>query len=149
MQQPILLLLICISYLICIHASDGFSYSFKGGSNQFFFGNAGGPSAPIDNEAYYSLLGVSKTADATAIKRAYRKLAVKLHPDKGGSQEKFKELGEAYQVSKLAERIAALYITVASEKVTLCTAWCWSIPQAIVAASLFSRYLLFTICQHN
>jgi DnaJ domain len=109
MQQPILLLLLCISYLICIHASDGFSYSFGGGSNQFFFGNAGGPAAPVDNEAYYSLLGVSKTADATAIKRAYRKLAVKLHPDKGGSQEKFKELGEAYQVRKLAERSLMYY----------------------------------------
>jgi DnaJ domain len=112
MQQPILLLLLCISYLVCIHASDGFSYSFGGGNNQFFFGNAGGPSAPVNNEAFYSLLGVSKSADATAIKRAYRKLAVKLHPDKGGSQEKFKELGEAYQVCKQVKRITSLCIAV-------------------------------------
>jgi DnaJ-domain-containing protein 1 len=100
MQQPILLLLLCIACFICTHASDGFFSSFGGGGSQFFYGNAGGPSLPIDNEAYYHALGISKSADATAIKRAYRKLAVKLHPDKeGGSQEKFKELGEAYQAS--------------------------------------------------
>ena len=48
---------------------------------------------------YYDILGVSKTATADEIKRAYRKLAVKYHPDKeGGDEAKFKELGEAYEV---------------------------------------------------
>lgn len=47
---------------------------------------------------YYELLGVSKTASADEIKKAYRKAAHKHHPDKGGDSEKFKEINEAYQV---------------------------------------------------
>lgn len=48
---------------------------------------------------YYEILGVSKSASAEEIKRAFRKLAVKHHPDKeGGSEEKFKEINEAYEV---------------------------------------------------
>jgi len=48
---------------------------------------------------YYEILGVAKDASADEIKKAYRRLAVQLHPDKEtGSEEKFKELNEAYQV---------------------------------------------------
>ncbi len=49
---------------------------------------------------YYSTLGVSKSATADEIKRAYRKLAHEHHPDKGqgGNEQKFKEVSEAYQV---------------------------------------------------
>jgi curved DNA-binding protein len=51
---------------------------------------------------YYKILGISKTASADEIKKAYRKLAVQYHPDKNpGSKEaetKFKEINEAYAV---------------------------------------------------
>jgi len=48
---------------------------------------------------YYQILGVSKSASADEIKKAFRKLAHQHHPDKaGGSDAKFKEINEAYQV---------------------------------------------------
>ena len=47
---------------------------------------------------YYKNLGISKNASSDEIKRAYRRLAQEHHPDKGGSQEKFKEINEAYQI---------------------------------------------------
>ncbi len=51
---------------------------------------------------YYEVLGVEKSASADEIKRAYRKLAGKYHPDRNpgdkSAEEKFKEIGEAYEV---------------------------------------------------
>jgi molecular chaperone DnaJ len=50
---------------------------------------------------YYEVLGLSKSASADEIKKAFRKLAVKYHPDKqGGDEAKFKEANEAYEVLK-------------------------------------------------
>ena len=46
----------------------------------------------------YDILGISKNANKKEIKRAYLKLAIKEHPDKGGDGEKFKEIAKAYQV---------------------------------------------------
>jgi len=53
------------------------------------------------NKDYYKTLGVSKSASADEIKKAYRKLALEHHPDRGGGNEsdaKFKEINEAYQI---------------------------------------------------
>ena len=47
---------------------------------------------------YYKTLGVSRTATPEEIKKAYRKLARKHHPDAGGDEAKFKEINEAYEV---------------------------------------------------
>ena len=66
---------------------------------------------PTEKRDYYEILAVSRTATEEEIKRAYRKLAVKYHPDKNPddphAEEKFKELGEAYDVLMDGDKRAA------------------------------------------
>src|SRR3989344_6542150 len=47
---------------------------------------------------YYATLGVDRKATKDDVKKAFRKLAQKYHPDKGGDEAKFKEITEAYAV---------------------------------------------------
>jgi len=60
---------------------------------------------------YYEVLGVTRSASVEEVKRSYRKLAVKFHPDKNPddphAEEKFKELSEAYDVLMDADKRAA------------------------------------------
>lgn len=53
---------------------------------------------------YYDILGVKKDASADEIKKAFRRKAVELHPDKGGDEKAFKEVNEAYEVLKDKEK---------------------------------------------
>ena len=64
----------------------------------------------MSKQDYYEVLGVSKGATATEIKKAYRKLALKYHPDRNPdnkeAEEKFKEAAEAYEVLSDAQKKA-------------------------------------------
>src|SRR6059058_6314565 len=60
---------------------------------------------------FYEILGVSKSADAEELKRAYRKLAMQFHPDRNPgdktAEQKFKDISEAYDVLKDDQKRAA------------------------------------------
>jgi molecular chaperone DnaJ len=66
---------------------------------------------PTEKRDYYEVLSLSRSATEEEVKRAYRKLAVKYHPDKNPgdphAEEKFKELGEAYDVLMDGDKRAA------------------------------------------
>lgn len=58
--------------------------------------HGGGPSG--DSTKFYETLGIKQEASASEIKKAYRKLAMTHHPDKGGDENRFKEISKAYEV---------------------------------------------------
>ena len=65
----------------------------------------------VRSDDYYRVLGVPRDADESAIKKAYRKLAVKYHPDKNPdnpqAEENFKRVAEAYDCLSDAQKRAA------------------------------------------
>ena len=84
---------------------------------------------------YYEVLGVEKGAALDDVKKAYRKLAVRYHPDKNpgdkGAEEKFKEATEAYDVLSDAQGLAARLLTDFHRRLTA-DGFAW--PQAAVVA---------------
>lgn len=72
---------------------DPFENHFGGGGS-----GRGRGAAAADTNKLYEVLGVSKDADEAEIKKAYKKLALKNHPDKGGDPEKFKEISAAAEI---------------------------------------------------
>ena len=62
------------------------------------FEQESGPQEPVDNDRYYQLLGVDKNIDSADVKKVFRKLAMKKHPDKGGDPNEFAELSQAAEV---------------------------------------------------
>lgn len=78
--------------------ADFFRQHFSGGGGGF--GGFGGQEEEkeIDNKKLYDVLSVKQDASQTEIKKAFKKLAIKHHPDRGGDAEKFKECNAAYEV---------------------------------------------------
>jgi DnaJ homolog subfamily A member 2 len=80
------------------HSGGG---SFGGGSGR------SSASEPPDTTKLYETLELDKNASKADIKKAYKKLAVKHHPDKGGDEHKFKEIAAAYEILSDDEKRAA------------------------------------------
>ena len=105
-------LLLLALFFATTHAKfDGFD-SFFGGGGMPRGGMPGGAQAggrgggPPDTE-FYDTLGLQPDASPADIKKAYRKAALKEHPDKGGDPEKFKAINEAYDVLSDEQKRAA------------------------------------------
>lgn len=67
----------------------GFPFGNFGGGDEDSYGSRSSKKE-VDNKKYYDILGVSQKASQDDIRKSYRKLAVKLHPNKGGDPEKVK-----------------------------------------------------------
>ena len=65
----------------------GGGFPFGGGFEEM--GGRRGPPKEVNNTKFYELLGVDKNASMDDIKKSFRKLALKNHPDRGGDKEKF------------------------------------------------------------
>lgn len=75
-----------------------FFEDFFGGHPGMQGGMGGGPREAVDTDALYQTLGVEKNATTREVKKKWRSLCKKHHPDRGGDPEKFKEFEEAYHV---------------------------------------------------
>lgn len=75
----------------------GGGFPFGGGFEEMG-GRGRGPPKEVNNSKFYELMGVDKNASMDEIKKAFRKLALKNHPDRGGDKETFQELQNAYEI---------------------------------------------------
>jgi DnaJ family protein A protein 2 len=99
----------------------------------------GGRRAPAPDDSYYAALGVGRTASEDALKRAYRALALRHHPDKGGDPEAFKRVSEAFGVlSDPAKR--RLYDAHGKEGVERAAAGGGVAPGGVSAEELFGMF---------
>lgn len=80
------------------------SGGFPFGDFEGMRGGQGRPKKEVDNSKFYDLLGVPKNATTDEIKKAFKKKALKEHPDKGGDPEKFKDLNIAHEVLSNPEK---------------------------------------------
>ena len=86
------------SWLLVLCAVSVAAFDFFGGGFPGAQGPGGAGGGAVDNKEYYDLLGVTSDASEAELKKAYRRFALKEHPDKGGDPEKFKQINEAYAV---------------------------------------------------
>merc|ERR550537_891978 len=76
----------------------GFEDAFGGGMPGGGMPGGGRRRSNVNTTKLYEVLGVEKGASPDVIKKAYRKLAVKNHPDKGGDPDVFKEIQQAFDI---------------------------------------------------
>lgn len=79
---------------------------FPGGGGFGGFGGFGAQAPKADSDKFYGLLGVEKSASEDEIKKAYKKLAMKHHPDRGGDAQVFKDISKAYNILSSPEKRA-------------------------------------------
>ena len=82
---------------------NGFPFGFDTGDNDDFGGFSGHnhrtkESKQVDTEKLYEVLGIEKTCTQEEVRKAYKKMAYKHHPDRGGDQGVFQEVQHAYEI---------------------------------------------------
>ena len=103
MRHAALLAVLLCSCCSVVHAQFEEFFSQRGGRR----GPAAGAGGGAPDTEYYDALGLSPGCSEDEIKKAYRKRALREHPDKGGDPEKFKQLNEAYGVLSDGQKRAA------------------------------------------